>query len=100
LEGKVMQAIKPIFDVVVNETRRALAFYAGKHAEIPVKRVVVTGGTAKLPGLVIYLAEALGLEVQIADPWHGISLPPNVSQHLREEGPSYAVATGLALKET
>ena len=100
LEGKVMQAIKPIFDVVVNETRRALAFYAGKHAEIPVKRVVVTGGTAKLPGLVIYLAEALGLEVQIADPWQGINLPPNVSQHLREEGPSYAVATGLALKET
>lgn len=98
LEGKVMQAIKPIFDVVVNEVRRALAYYTGKHSEAPVKRVVLTGGTAKLPGLVLYLAEALGLEVQLGNPWAGISLPSQVSQRLVQEGVSYAVAVGLALK--
>ena len=98
LEGKVMQAIKPIFDVVVNEIRRALAYYGGKHGDAPVKRVVLTGGTARLPGLVLYLAEALGLEVQIGNPWEGISLPSQVSQRLIQEGTSYAVAVGLALK--
>jgi type IV pilus assembly protein PilM len=99
LEGKVMQAIKPIFDVIVNEIRRALAFYATKHPEAPVKRVVVTGGTAKLPGLVIYLAEALGLEVQIGNPWEGVSLSSSVSSKLAAEDTSYAVAVGLALKQ-
>jgi type IV pilus assembly protein PilM len=99
LEGKVMQAIKPIFDVIVNEIRRSLAFYATKHPEAPVKRVVVTGGTAKLPGLVIYLAEALGLEVQIGNPWEGISLPSAVASKLAEEDTAYAVAVGLALKQ-
>jgi type IV pilus assembly protein PilM len=98
LEGKVMQAIKPIFDLVVNEVRRALAYYSGKHSEAPVKRVVLTGGTAKLPGLVLYLAEALGLEVQLGNPWEGISLPSQVSQRLIQEGSSYAVSVGLALK--
>ena len=98
LEGKVMQAIKPVFDVVVNEIRRALAFYQSKHPNTPVKRVVLTGGTAKLPGLVLYLAEALGLEVQQGNPWEGISLPSQVSQKLVGEGTSYAVAVGLALK--
>ena len=93
-----MQAIKPIFDVVVNEIRRALAYYGGKHGDAPVKRVVLTGGTARLPGLVLYLAEALGLEVQIGNPWEGISLPSQVSQRLIQEGTSYAVAVGLALK--
>ena len=80
LEGKVMQAIKPIFDVIVNEIRRVLAYYSTKHPELPVKRLVVTGGTAKLPGLVVYLAEVLGLEVQIGNPWEGISLPGQVAK--------------------
>jgi len=98
LEGKVMQAIKPIFDVIVNEIRRLLAYYVSKHPELPVKRVVVTGGTAKLPGLVLYLAEALGLEVQVGNPWEGITLPSQVAQKLAAESTSYAVAVGLALK--
>jgi type IV pilus assembly protein PilM len=98
LEGKVMQAIKPIFDVIVNEIRRLLAYYATKHPELPVKRVVVTGGAAKLPGLVVYLAEALGLEVQIGNPWEGISLPSAVASKLAAEATSFAVAVGLALK--
>ena len=93
-----MQAIKPIFDVVVNEIRRALAFYASKHPEAPVKRIVLTGGTANLPGLVLYLAESLGLEVQLGNPWEGISLPSQVSQRLIQGGTSYTVAVGLALK--
>jgi type IV pilus assembly protein PilM len=100
LEGKVMQAIKPVFDVIVNEIRRALAFYATKHPESPVKRVIVTGGTAKLPGMVIYLAEALGLEVQLGNPWEGISLPNSVAAKLNEDSTSYAVSVGLALKTT
>ena len=62
------------------------------------KRVVLAGGTAKLPGVVIYLAEALGLEVQVGNPWDGIGLPPNISKKLIEEGTSYSIAVGLALK--
>ncbi|HEY4694372.1 MAG TPA: type IV pilus assembly protein PilM [Candidatus Nanoarchaeia archaeon] len=99
LEGKVMQALKPVFDVIVNEIRRALAYYTSKHTDNPVKRVIATGGTAKLPGLVVYLAEALGLEVQIGNPWDGIALPSNISKKLIEEGTSYSVAVGLALKQ-
>ncbi len=98
LEGKVMAAIKPIFDVIVNEIRRALTYYSTKHASTPVKRVVVVGGAAKLPGLVVFLAEILGLEVQLGNPWEGISLPSSLSQKLTEDSVSYAVATGLALK--
>ncbi|MCH7541537.1 type IV pilus assembly protein PilM [Patescibacteria group bacterium] len=100
LEGKVMQAIKPIFDVIVNEIRRVLAYYSTNHPNSPVKRLIVTGGTAKLPGLVIYLAEALGLEVQVGNPWEGISLPPQASKKLMQDATSYAVAVGLALKQS
>ena len=99
LEGKVTASIKPVFDVIVNEIRRAIAFYQTKHPDKPAKRVVLTGGASKLPGVVIYLAEALGLEVQIGNPWDGISLPSQISKKLIDEGTSYGVAVGLALKQ-
>lgn len=99
LEGKIMQAIKPIFDIIVNEIRRALAYYETKHPESQVKRAIVSGGTAKLPGLVVYLAEALGLEVQVGNPWEGISMPSQVEKKLKEDATSYAVSVGLALKQ-
>ena len=69
LEGTLMQSIKPVFDVVVNEIRRALALYQSKHPNTPVKRVVLTGCTANLPGLVISLPEALGLELRKCILW-------------------------------
>ena len=68
------------------------------HFESPVKRIIVTGGTAKLPGLVIYLAEALGIEVQLGNPWEGMNLSSKEEAKLNDEATSYAVSVGLALK--
>lgn len=99
LEGKVMQAIKPVFDLIVNEIRRALAYYAGKQPSDPVKRAVLSGGSAKLPGIVVYLANALGIEVQIGNPWTSVALPQAQQDKLIDSGPTYAVSVGLALKE-
>lgn len=99
LEGKVMQAIKPIFDMIVNEIRRALAYYAGKHPNDSVKRAVLAGGTAKLPGIVVYLANSLGIEIQLGNPWVSVDLPAGQQDKLVDSGPMYAVAVGLALKD-
>lgn len=98
LEGKLTAAIKPVFDVVVNEIRRAIAYYIGKNPNDPIKRIVISGGAAKLPGLVVYLADELGIEVQMANPWEGVELPEGLSGKLIDAGPTYAVAVGLAMK--
>lgn len=98
LEGKLTAAIKPVFDVVVNEIRRAIAYYIGKNPNDPIKRIVVSGGAAKLPGLVVYLADELGIEVQMANPWEGVELPEGLGSKLVDSGPTYAVAVGLAMK--
>ncbi|MCL5411359.1 MAG: pilus assembly protein PilM [Patescibacteria group bacterium] len=98
LEGKVMQSIKPVFDVAVNEIRRALAYYSNKKPDDSVKRIILCGGTAKLPGLVVYLANALGIEVQIGNPWEKINVPEKIKDKLNEEGSSYSVSVGLAMR--
>lgn len=100
LGGKVLKVVKPIFDIVVNEIEESIISYQTKMPMKPVKRVVLTGGTACLPGIVVYLAESLGIEVQIGDPWIDVTIPPEFEEQVRrlENQARYAVAVGLARK--
>lgn len=100
LEGKVMKAIKPIFDVVVSEIKRSAAYYATRRKDDLIRRVIVSGGVANLPGVLVYLAAALNLEVQVADPWEGLIIPEKFGRgEMEDVGPRFAVAVGLALKD-
>jgi type IV pilus assembly protein PilM len=97
LEGKITTATKPIMDTITNEIKRALAFYEEKNKEEHIETIMLTGGTARLPGMVIYLAEALGVEVQLANPWVGIAKDQRFNV-LNPEGPNFCIAVGLALR--
>lgn len=99
LEGKVFQALKGVIDVILEETKRVIQAYQTKNPQNLIKRVVLSGGGAKLPGLVIYLANNLGFEVQEADPWYFVAKEKAIKSKLTVEGSLYAVAVGLALKE-
>lgn len=99
LEGKLFRAVKPVIDVIVAEAKRVIQAHEVQNRQRIVKRVVLSGGGAQLPGIVKYLADNLGLEVQEADPWAGISLDPVLKSKLSAEGPLYSLAAGLALRE-
>ena len=98
LEGQVFQALKPVVDVIVDEGRRVIQSYASKNPQNPIKRLVLSGGGAKLPGLVAYIAGNLGLEVQEADPWYFVTKEKQLKTKLASEAPFYSVAVGLALR--
>lgn len=99
LEGKVYEALKPIVDIISGEGRRVVQSFEIKYPADPIKRVVLSGGGAKMPGFVIYLANTFGLEVQEADPWYAISKDKSSVSKLSADAPSYSVAVGLALRE-
>lgn len=100
LEGKVMRSIKPIFDVVVSEITRSISYYASYQPRDKIERVILGGGTASLPGILVYLAAALNIEVQLGDPWKMVAVSKDQNRKQMEDiGPSFAVAVGLALKE-
>ncbi|MCL4397487.1 type IV pilus assembly protein PilM [Patescibacteria group bacterium] len=100
LEGKVVTAIKPMIDLVLAEIKKVLAFYETHGFKDPVKRVVLSGGTALLPGLVGYLSVNLEVEVQVGNPFLSVNLSDKQRQELGENGPLYATAVGLAQKQT
>lgn len=97
LQGKIVGAVKPIMDTIIGEMKRAVAFYQEKNKEEKIGTVVLSGGTARLPGMVVYVASELGVEVQLANPWFDINRDARFKV-LDSEGPVFSVATGLALR--
>ena len=98
LEGKIVNAAKPIMDTVVNEIRRSVAFFEEKYKDQHVETIILSGGTARLPGMVIYLAQTINFEVQLVNPWIGIMRDARFNI-LNSEGPNFSVAVGLALRQ-
>jgi type IV pilus assembly protein PilM len=97
--GKVRKAIEPILTEIVSEVRKAMAFYNEKYkSESPISQILLTGGGAALPGIDLYLVQAISVETVIANPWKLLNIQ-NVPEAVAVHGAEYSVAIGLALKE-
>ncbi len=92
----IIDALQPI----LHEMRYSLDLYAGQefHSYNTVEKIIVTGGSAHLPYLDPYLSKALNINVYLGDPWARVSAPSGLRPALDENGPSFAVAIGLAMK--
>lgn len=100
LEGRISKTLKPIFDVTLSEVKRSVAFFSSRNQGIPVRRLILSGGTAFLPGVLAYIATEIGLEAELADCWKKIDVPSTFSaSELSSGSANFAVAAGLALKE-
>lgn len=97
LEGKVKNAIVPIFEGFIREVRKTQQYYVSKSpADNTVSRIVVSGGGANLPGLAAHLVESLSTEVVMGNPFSQFGTDSKLK--LPEDVASYAVAVGLATK--
>lgn len=98
LSGKVGNTFKPLAENLVTELKRAINFYTSKGPDIePIRRVVLVGGSAKMPGFVVYLADELGIETQIGDPWQKVTDKQKLSTQSFDPI-LFSEAVGLALK--
>jgi type IV pilus assembly protein PilM len=98
LGGKIFQSLKPMVDVIVSEARRVVQAFQARYPQNPIKRLVLTGGGAHLPGLIIYFANNLGLEIQEADPWYFVDKDPGLQSKLAADAMSYTIGVGLAMR--
>lgn len=97
-EGKVAIAAKPILDTVLNEIKRAVGHYNERYKEGTISTVFLCGGGAMIPGYVVTLAEAVGVETQLVNPFSAIKADKRFSSII-EQGTRFVVASGLALRD-
>jgi type IV pilus assembly protein PilM len=98
LEGKIKDAIMPVFSSMAEEIRRAIALY-GENNNKAIELLVLSGGGAKMPGFAEELTRLLGVEVQVIQPFlkvdcQQIVLPLDLST----EGYRFSTAAGLAMR--
>ncbi|HUV47257.1 MAG TPA: type IV pilus assembly protein PilM [Candidatus Bathyarchaeia archaeon] len=96
-EGKIAKAIQPIFNIILNELKKALSFFLQKYPEVKINTLIVSGGGAAMPGLNAYLAQSLNLEVVNFDPFINFAPDKRFAQIIAKA--RFATAVGLAVRE-
>jgi type IV pilus assembly protein PilM len=98
LEAKDIQEILlPLIDIILRESEKIFKnFYLKEGKEID--RIILAGGTAFLPGILEYFQDYFKKDIGIANPFLKTFYPPILEKTLKEIGPSYAIAVGMALR--
>ncbi|MGB9619382.1 MAG: type IV pilus assembly protein PilM [Armatimonadota bacterium] len=104
-DNRNWKVVQPLLDEMIREIRRSINFY---HSQFPegstdafVGRIILTGGTARMPGIDAYLSAKLGIPTEKANVFNdsAISTARFSRDFIDEHQPLLAVCTGLALKE-
>ncbi len=99
LEGKISQALIPVFNQIIEQIQKTLNYYF-QNTQENVKRLVLTGGTAEIPEITTYLTKSTGLETVLGNPFGNFASSENLPASLMKNASRFAVAVGLALRQT
>ena len=103
LDPRAMEVIVKVLDRLVEDVKKAIAFYE-KRTSRKVNRLVLCGGSALMPGLQEYFTKRLlypdrKFRVNMGDPWQGLDVIPELEkQGARSRGVMIATGIGLALR--
>lgn len=98
LEGKVKQALEPIFRMVIDEIKKAIHFYQSEEKGDTPSSVIITGGASTMPEIVPYLTENLGIETIVGSPFAKLNIDAENMKSLAPYASIYAAAVGLAMR--
>jgi type IV pilus assembly protein PilM len=98
LEGQVFKSMRPILNNITDEIQRSIKFYAEQYGS-NVQRIILTGGSSRLPGFADYLKNLLGVEVIYGNPWNKVAYQNETAESLRQNALDFACAAGLAMRE-
>lgn len=92
LQGKIAQILMPALEPLVQEIVKTLRYYNNEQPQSPVTRLLLTGGTAQMPGIVSHFTQQTNLEVLLAAPFAGTEgeIPEKNQQ-------SFVVCNGLLM---
>lgn len=87
-----------VFSRIFSEAHRVLIQYETAHKK-PVSSIVLTGGGGVTKELGIYARKLFSIDVHVADPFAKTEAPAFMRPILKDIGPEFAVAVGLALRK-
>ncbi|MBA4394428.1 MAG: hypothetical protein C0407_12825 [Desulfobacca sp.] len=85
----------------IEEIKKVFDMLTASDPEAKPTKIVLSGGSALLPGLPQYLSQQLQLPVELFNPFNQIRIAPGIfdSKYLQAIGPQFAIAFGLGLRQ-
>lgn len=97
LGQRIGKATEPVMSSIVSEIKKAIIYFSQKFKDMRVEQIVISGSSAKLPGIDTYFANSIGIETLIANPWKFLN-STNIPKEILDNAPDYSTAVGLALR--
>src|SRR5258706_16333761 len=94
------QILRRVSDMLTREIQKTFDFFRATASGENIQRIVVAGGTARVPGLVDLLREEFAMPVEELNPFRKVlvNLGKQSEDQIREMGPRLAIAVGVALR--
>jgi type IV pilus assembly protein PilM len=92
-----LDATRKQLQAFARELVSSLQFYQNQPGSLGIGEIVVTGGTAHLPGLAAELQRLIGVHVRVGDPLARMKVSKRIGEE--EQLGSYAVAIGLGIED-
>lgn len=106
LSGKLITLVSPVMNIIVDELKKSISYVETRPALIgetdvkKVRRVIISGGGALIPDVVIYFVKGVEAEVEIAKTWNSVDTSGFKDRNqLNYLGPLFSGALGAAIKE-
>ena len=96
--GVLKQSLELSLSTLFSEIARTVTSYEAQKNQ-PLSAIVFTGGGATLKGLQAYAQEKIQTEIRLANPFAKTQAPAFLEEILKEAGPEFSVAVGLALRQ-
>lgn len=96
-DNKTREATSLVVEEILREANRLVKDFEVEHKKT-IGKIIFTGGGAALKGLSQLAEQMLNIEAEIADPFDSIRTPDALKETLREIGPEFSVAIGVALR--
>src|SRR6266705_3112008 len=94
------QILRSVSDILTLEIQKTFDFFRATASGENIQRIVVAGGTARVPGLVDLLREEFAMPVEELNPFRKVLIDPgkHSDDQIREMAPRLVIAVGLALR--
>lgn len=94
---EMVSILDPIAQYIFLEAHRFIVDYRRRHNR-SIGKVILTGGGSLVKGLVDVAVKSFGVEVVLGEPFSKVGYPAFLHGVLKETGPTFSTALGLALR--
>jgi type IV pilus assembly protein PilM len=95
--AKAREAVQRALSAFARELVSSLHFYQAQPGALGIGEIVITGGTAHMPGLAESIGRLIGAPVRVGDPFRRVKVGRKVVQD--DQAGSLAVAIGLGIDD-